>query len=209
MTEDNWASTPFPQFTPPQEAEIVRHSPIVEVARDLGIETTEQDDGTFAGQCPWCRAPRLSISPSDGHWTCTACAEGGRDVIVLVAKMQELWRPDALHWLATRAGLHLPAQRIADVSIAQVRIAADIETVIRESGRPVSTAGGVHATRCPLCGSARCEIATSSNQYYCAACDEGGDVFTWVATAQGMSFESGVEYLARRFGITVMYEDAE
>ncbi|WP_068922163.1 hypothetical protein [Planobispora rosea] len=102
MTDEEWATTPFPEYTDEQAADIIRRSLTVDIAHDLGIETTEGEDGTRTGQCPWCRSPRFTIYPDGGNWTCYGCAESGRDSMVLVAKVRELWRADALQWLERR-----------------------------------------------------------------------------------------------------------
>jgi DNA primase len=210
MNESEWESTPFPRFTDQQEAEIVRHSPIVEVAQALGIATTDQGDGTHRGACPWCRSPAFYINLSSQGFVCHSCAEQGRDVIVLTCKMRELWRPDALQWLAQRAGLTLREQRITDVSLAQVRMAVPLLSVVQESRRQVrAIEGGDHLTRCPLCDSFRCAIVSARNMFFCEACQEGGDAIRWLELVDRMSFEGAVEHLARQYGVTLIYEDAE
>jgi hypothetical protein len=98
---DDWATSPFPTFTPEQIAEIVAASPTAEVAADLGIEIARTVEGGTLAWCPWCRVQRFLILPG-GSWRCDGCTEQGRDVIVLVAKMRDLWRADAVAWLDWR-----------------------------------------------------------------------------------------------------------
>lgn len=102
MTDDSWENTPFPEYTEQQIAEIIKRSPVVDVARELGIQVADRGDGTFASRCPWCREPHFAIDQAEGKWNCHACAEGGRDVVVLVCKMRDLWRADAIQWLEHR-----------------------------------------------------------------------------------------------------------
>ena len=102
MTDNSWENTPFPEYTEQQIAEIIQRSPVVDVAREFGIQVTDRGDGTFAGYCPWCREPHFAIDQAEGKWNCHACAEGGRDVIILVCKMRDLWRADAIQWLEQR-----------------------------------------------------------------------------------------------------------
>lgn len=98
---DDWASRPFPVYDEDEIARIVAASPTVEVARDLGIEIARPDGDGAIGWCPWCRVQRFQIL-GDGAWRCDGCTEQGRDVIVLVAKVKDLWRPDAIQWLDWR-----------------------------------------------------------------------------------------------------------
>jgi hypothetical protein len=97
--EPDWENEPFPDYTEDQIAEIVRRSPTTDVAADLGINPRDPHTGRSA--CPWCRAAAFTIHP-DGSWTCYACAEAGRNAVILVCKMRGLWRPDAVRWLEDR-----------------------------------------------------------------------------------------------------------
>ncbi|MER5420370.1 CHC2 zinc finger domain-containing protein [Streptosporangium roseum] len=102
MTDNEWETTSFPQYTDQQEAEIIRRSPIVDVARDLGITVADRGDGNFTGVCPWCQPSDFVIYSDEGNWICYGCSESGRDVLILVCKVRELWRADAIQWLEQR-----------------------------------------------------------------------------------------------------------
>lgn len=108
MDREEWASTPFPDFTIEQEAEIARRSPVAEVIAEH-TEIAKQPDGTYAGDCPFCSRPwALKVTPSSGRWNCTECLETG-DVMIFVNKFLGLWRADAYKFLADRAGLKFEA----------------------------------------------------------------------------------------------------
>lgn len=102
MTDDEWATTPFPEYTDEQEAAILKRSPVADVIREHAA-ITAQPDGTFAGVCPFCSDPHaLTVDPKTGRWQCSACLETG-DVMVFICKFYGLWRADAIQWLERRA----------------------------------------------------------------------------------------------------------
>lgn len=105
MDNDEWASAPFPRYTPAQEAEIVRRSPVVDVLRD-STTLTEQADGTHRGACPFCsRQDAFQVLPAEGRWRCAVCLETG-DAMIFISKYRGLWRADAFKFLADRAKLN-------------------------------------------------------------------------------------------------------
>ncbi|GHE32001.1 hypothetical protein GCM10017673_38460 [Streptosporangium violaceochromogenes] len=99
-------TTPTPPYTEQQEAEIIDGTSTVEVAGELGIPVEHRGNGQFAGTCPWCRSTDFVIYGAQGNWTCHRCAESGRDALVLVCKVLDLWRADAVQWLAQRPARH-------------------------------------------------------------------------------------------------------
>ncbi|MET8985898.1 CHC2 zinc finger domain-containing protein [Nonomuraea wenchangensis] len=104
MTNDEWASAPFPAYTEAQEAEITRRSPVADV---IGEHTSIRriSDGTYRGACPFCNRPdTLEVVPETGRWNCFNCLETG-DVMIFINKFLGLWRADAYKFLADRAGL--------------------------------------------------------------------------------------------------------
>lgn len=108
MDNDEWTSAPFPQFTDAQVAEVTRHSPVAEVIAEH-TPFAKKQDGTYAGTCPFCRADMLRADPESGRWMCLHCLEAG-SVIVFISKVRELWWPDAVKFLADRAGLSFPQE---------------------------------------------------------------------------------------------------
>ena len=45
--------------------------------------------------------------------------------------------------------------------------------------------------------------------YYCFSTSQGGDIFKFVQTKEGLSFPEAVEFIAHKFGIQVEYEDSQ
>ena len=106
MNHDEWTSAPFPQFTDAQVAEVTKQSPVAEVIAEY-TPFAEKPDGSFAGTCPFCRSESLTADPESGRWMCLHCLEAG-SVVVFISKVLELWWPDAVKFLADRAGLTFP-----------------------------------------------------------------------------------------------------
>lgn len=96
----DWAS-PLLNIGEAEAADIVRRSPTAQVARDIGIAVDAAGDGTFTGVCPWCRQREFLVRANQ-TWTCYGCLEAGRDALVLVAKVKDFVRREAVAWLAWR-----------------------------------------------------------------------------------------------------------
>ena len=80
----------------------------------LVSETVElrQRGQDFWGCCPFHgeKTPSFKVNPSTGLWHCFGCGEGG-DVFSYVQRRENLDFPDAIRYLADRAGIELTEQR--------------------------------------------------------------------------------------------------
>ena len=80
----------------------------------LVSETVElrQRGQEFWGCCPFHgeKSPSFKVNPNTGLWHCFGCGEGG-DVFSYVQKRENLEFPDAIRYLADRAGIELAEER--------------------------------------------------------------------------------------------------
>ena len=80
----------------------------------LVAETVElrQRGQEFWGCCPFHgeKSPSFKVNPGTGLWHCFGCGEGG-DVFSYVQKRESLEFPDAIRYLADRAGIELAEER--------------------------------------------------------------------------------------------------
>lgn len=77
-------------------------------------ETVElrQRGNSFWGCCPFHqeKSPSFHVDPQTGLWKCFGCGESG-DVFAYVMKRESLEFPDAIRYLADRAGIELQEER--------------------------------------------------------------------------------------------------
>lgn len=68
----------------------------------------KQRGGEFWGCCPFHheKSPSFHVNPSTGLWNCFGCHQGG-DVFAYAMKRENLEFPDAIRYLADRAGIEL------------------------------------------------------------------------------------------------------
>lgn len=103
------------RFTDHDIARVRELNPIADVARDLGHELEQGDDGQYVISCldsldPETRvAFSMSLIPERGMFYCAHCGEGG-DAITLVEKDKNLSFTAAVEYLDQRAGVTLEAQ---------------------------------------------------------------------------------------------------
>ena len=77
-------------------------------------ETVElrQRGNSYWGCCPFHqeKSPSFHVDPQTGLWKCFGCGESG-DVFAYVMKRESLEFPDAIRYLADRAGIELQEER--------------------------------------------------------------------------------------------------
>ncbi len=80
-------------------------------------ETVElrQRGNSFWGCCPFHqeKSPSFHVDPQTGLWKCFGCGESG-DIFAYVMKRESLEFPDAIRYLADRAGIELQEERGAN-----------------------------------------------------------------------------------------------
>ena len=82
-------------------------------------ETVElrQRGNSFWGCCPFHqeKSPSFHVDPQTGLWKCFGCGESG-DIFAYVMKRESLEFPDAIRYLADRAGIELRAGLLVEVT---------------------------------------------------------------------------------------------
>ncbi|WP_353651099.1 DNA primase [Nakamurella sp. A5-74] len=97
------------------------------------------------------------------------------------------------------------AGRITDEDKERVRDANRIESVIGEYVALRPSGGGNLKGLCPFHDekTPSFNVRPAQSSYYCFGCGEGGDVFSFIAQLEHLSFLEAVERLADRVGITL------
>jgi DNA primase len=99
--------------------------------------------------------------------------------------------------------------RIADDSVEAVKAAADIVEVV--SGRTQLKRSGARFTGlCPFHNERTPSFSVSPEKgtYYCFGCQRGGDAISFVEESEGVDFVGAIEWLAQRFNVPLVYEEA-
>jgi len=104
---------PDAAFSRAQLDAIKQQSDLVAVVREQGIALRRRGR-TYFGLCPFHpeRTPSLGVSREAGLFHCFGCGAGG-DVIRFVERIQRLSFPEAVSWLARRAGIVMETGRSA------------------------------------------------------------------------------------------------
>ncbi|AZI58241.1 DNA primase [Nakamurella antarctica] len=99
------------------------------------------------------------------------------------------------------------AGRIVDTDKERVRDLNKIEAVVGEYVALKSAGGGNLKGLCPFHDekSPSFNVRPSHGTYHCFGCSQGGDVFTFVAEMEHLSFMEAVERLADRVGYALSY----
>lgn len=86
------------------------------------------------GLCPFHseKTPSFTVHPGEGFFYCFGCGSGG-DVITFIMKAENLSYPDALEFLAARAGITLPSYKDARESGGVER--SDVLSMNREAAK--------------------------------------------------------------------------
>ena len=97
-------------FSPDFLQELAERNPIEEVVGEY-VALTKRSGQNFFGLCPFHseKTPSFSVSPSKQIYHCFGCGKGG-SVINFIMEIERLSFPEAVEFLARRAGMAVPEQ---------------------------------------------------------------------------------------------------
>ena len=90
--------------------ELIQRNDIVDVVGSY-VNLTKRSGQNYFGLCPFHneRTPSFSVNPGEQFYYCFGCGKGG-GVINFIMEMENLPYPDAVAFLANRAGLPMPEE---------------------------------------------------------------------------------------------------
>lgn len=118
-------------FSPEFLRELEARSPIEDIA--AGYVQLKRRGKNLVGLCPFHneKTPSFNLYPDNNSYYCFGCSNGG-GVIQFVMNIERLDFPEAVRWLAQRAGMALPEEG-GDDSMTRLRMR--ILEINREAGR--------------------------------------------------------------------------
>src|SRR5436305_10904030 len=98
--------------------------------------------------------------------------------------------------------------RIKDTSVEQVKSATEILALVEDYVRLRKT-GGIYKGLCPFHQERTPSfiVSPARGTFKCFGCGEGGDAIAFVEKLEQVDFIGAIEFLARRFGVLVEYEE--
>ena len=98
--------------------------------------------------------------------------------------------------------------RIKDVSVDEVKAAADMVSVV-SARSPLRKAGARYVGRCPFHEERTPSFSVNAvdKLYYCFGCGAKGDLITFVRETEQLDFAGAIEWLADRFNVQIEYEE--
>ena len=99
--------------------------------------------------------------------------------------------------------------RIKDESVERVKAAAEILPLVEDYLR-LRKAGGTYKGLCPFHQekTPSFTVSPARGTFKCFGCGEGGDAISFVEKLEQVDFLGAIEFLARRFGVELEYEEA-
>src|SRR4051812_49337542 len=98
--------------------------------------------------------------------------------------------------------------RIKDESVERVKAAMEILPLVEEVVR-LRKAGGTYKGLCPFHQerTPSFTVTPARGTFKCFGCGEGGDAISFVEKIESVDFIGAIEFLARRFGVELEYEE--
>jgi DNA primase len=99
--------------------------------------------------------------------------------------------------------------RIKDASVEAVKGAAEILPLVEDHVR-LRKSGGTYKGLCPFHQekTPSFTVSPARGTFKCFGCGEGGDAITFVEKHENLDFVGAIEFLAKRFGVELEYEQS-
>lgn len=100
---------------------------------------------------------------------------------------------------------------ISQTSIQEVIDKMDAAAVVGDYVRLTAQSGGTYKGLCPFHNEKTPSFTVDADKklYYCFGCHKGGTVLNFLMEMEKLTFPEAVETLARRFGISLVYENPD
>lgn len=126
--------------------DLTERSDIVDVVGSY-VQLSKKSGANYFGLCPFHneRTPSFAVNPSGQFYHCFGCGKGG-GVINFIMEIENLSYPDAVRFLANRAGIQMPEETFDRDSRKRARLLSANKDAARWYYEQLSTPGGKRCT---------------------------------------------------------------
>ena len=126
--------------------DLTERSDIVDVVGSY-VQLSKKSGANYFGLCPFHneRTPSFAVNPSGQFYHCFGCGKGG-GVINFIMEIENLSYPDAVRFLANRAGMQMPEETFDRDSRKRARLLSANKDAARWYYEQLSTPGGKRCT---------------------------------------------------------------
>ena len=126
--------------------DLTERSDIVDVVGSY-VQLSKKSGANYFGLCPFHneRTPSFAVNPSGQFYHCFGCGKGG-GVINFIMEIENLSYPDAVRFLANRAGMQMPEETFDRDSRKRARLLSANKDAARWYYEQLSTPGGRRCT---------------------------------------------------------------
>ena len=126
--------------------DLTERSDIVDVVGSY-VQLSKKSGANYFGLCPFHneRTPSFAVNPGGQFYHCFGCGKGG-GVINFIMEIENLSYPDAVRFLANRAGMQMPEETFDRDSRKRARLLSANKDAARWYYEQLSTPGGRRCT---------------------------------------------------------------
>ena len=126
--------------------DLTERSDIVDVVGSY-VQLSKKSGANYFGLCPFHneRTPSFAVNPGGQFYHCFGCGKGG-GVINFIMEIENLSYPDAVRFLANRAGMQMPEETFDRDSRKRARLLSANKDAARWYYEQLSTPGGKRCT---------------------------------------------------------------